>query len=100
MRLAAVGVPRFGSLTDTEPSMELIRLEILRRMTTTQRLALALEASCWLRELAVAGIRMRHPEATPQDVEHEYARIVLPQGAYRRLYSDYVQPADRRGLDH
>jgi hypothetical protein len=77
---------RFGSLNDTSPSMEAVRLDILRRMTPSERLALALEASLWLRELSLAGIRMRHPHATPEEVDREYARIVLPRPLYQRLY--------------
>lgn len=76
---------RFGSLSDTAPEMEAVRLKCLRRMTPTERLALALEASDWLRHLALSGIRSRHPDATADELDREYARIVLPEPLFRRV---------------
>lgn len=80
--------PLFGTLSDTPPEVEARRLELLRRLTPTERLGLALEASTQLREMALAGIRLRAPDATQEGVEREYARIVLPAELFRRLYPD------------
>jgi hypothetical protein len=48
--------------TDTSPAGQTIQLEILRAMSSEQRLLLALEMSLFARELAREGIRRDHPE--------------------------------------
>jgi hypothetical protein len=58
---------------------------IFERMTGEQRLRLALEMSADLREIRLAGIRVRHPGASDEEVVRLLVRedygIELPAGA-------------------
>ena len=47
---------------DTSEKAAAIQQDIFRRMSTSRRLQLALEMSESLREIALAGLRYRHPE--------------------------------------
>ncbi len=64
------------------------RIDILRRMTGEERLALAFQmwkAAC---EMTRAGIRAQNPDYSPEQVEHELARrIMTANGAARVIAS-------------
>lgn len=61
---------------DTSPEAEAIQLEIFRRMTTAQRLKMALQMSESMRNVALAGLRNRHPEMTEDELFRELMRIM------------------------
>jgi len=48
-------------MRDTEPGAENVRLAAIRRMTPAERVRQALELSEWAKNLALAGLRERHP---------------------------------------
>ncbi|HVO82666.1 MAG TPA: hypothetical protein VMT28_18200 [Terriglobales bacterium] len=61
---------------DTVPEAATIQNEIFRRMTTAQRLRLALEMSDSLRNVALAGLRTRRPELNAEELSRELLRIM------------------------
>ena len=61
---------------DTDPRAHEVQLAIYRRMTPSQRTAIALELSEAVRETARAGIRGRHPDYDPADVERALRRLL------------------------
>ncbi|MBI4785690.1 MAG: hypothetical protein HY782_01405 [Chloroflexi bacterium] len=64
------------------------RIEILRRMTGEQRLALAFDMWKTARETTRAGIRAQHPNFSPEAVDREVARrIMIANGAARVIAS-------------
>lgn len=64
------------------------RIEVLRRMTGEQRLALAFEMWRTACEVTRAGIRVQFPEFTSEQIEHELAqRIMVANGAARIVAS-------------
>ena len=68
-----------------EREAEAMQLEILRRMTGSRRLEIALEMTDLAREFSKAGIRARHPDWSEQQVNRELLRIAflpepLPEG--------------------
>lgn len=52
---------------DTSVEAERVLVEKLRAMSPGQRLAVALDLSRTVRELALAGVRQRHPDASPRE---------------------------------
>lgn len=60
---------------DTTPEAAKIQEDIFRRMTTEQRLRLALEMSESLRNIALAGLRSRRPELNDDELSRELLRI-------------------------
>ena len=61
---------------DTTPEASAIQQGIFRRMTTAQRLKLALDVSESLRNITRAGLRSRHPEFTAHELSRELLRIM------------------------
>lgn len=61
---------------DTTPEAAAIQEEIFRRMTTAQRLRLALQMSESLRNVALAGLRSRQPELNADQLSRELLRIM------------------------
>lgn len=61
---------------DTTPEAVTIQEEIFRRMTTVQRLRLALEMSESLRNVALAGLRSRQPELNAAELSRALLRIM------------------------
>ena len=62
--------------SDTSPQAAAIQAEIFRRMTTEQRLKLALEMSESMRNVALAGLRIRRPELNGKELWRELIRIM------------------------
>lgn len=62
--------------SDTNPEAALIQRDIFRRMTTEQRLRLALEMSESMRNVALAGLRSRRPELNERELFRELMRVM------------------------
>lgn len=60
---------------DTTPEAAAVQQQILARMTTAQRLQMALELSDSIREVALAGLRCRHPDWNEEQVRRELLRL-------------------------
>ncbi|MEA2162807.1 MAG: hypothetical protein QOK37_934 [Thermoanaerobaculia bacterium] len=56
---------------DTTPEAAAVQREAYRRAGPAGRLRIAMELSDLVREFARAGVRMRHPEYTPEDISKE-----------------------------
>jgi hypothetical protein len=70
------------------------RSTTLRRIaapgTPAQRLAIAMSLSRVVRELAVAGIRSAHPNASKREVQAELAARMYGQEVAKRLFGPRV----------
>lgn len=80
--------------TDTSPHAQAVLTDKLRSMTPGQKLALALQMSRTVRELAVAGIRQRHPHASNREV---LLRLAIVQHGRSLALSAYPDIADLDG---
>ena len=72
---------------DTTDDADALQIEVLRGMTGGQRFELACEMSDAVRQIALAGLRNRHPEWSETD---------LLRGLMRQLYSPTELPPDLR----
>jgi len=61
--------------SDTSPEAAAIQRDVFRRMTTEQRLRLALEMSESMRDVALAGLRSRRPDLPADQLLPELMRI-------------------------
>ena len=61
---------------DTTPAAAAVQRDIFRKMTTDERLRLALEMSESLRNIALAGLRSRRPELDANGFTRELMRIM------------------------
>ncbi|HVI10661.1 MAG TPA: hypothetical protein VND65_20395 [Candidatus Binatia bacterium] len=62
--------------SDTSPEAARVQLEIYRRMTPAERLRMALEMSDSIRNVAMAGLRSRHPDWGEKELRQELMRIM------------------------
>jgi hypothetical protein len=62
--------------SDTEAASFEIQQDVFRRMAPEQRVRLALEMSESLRNVALAGLRSRHPELSPRELFRELLRVM------------------------
>ena len=62
---------------DTDPDAHALQIELYRRMTGAERLAIAFRLTEMTREAAIAGIRARHPDYDEDDVHAAFRRLWL-----------------------
>ena len=71
---------------DTDEETYQVWLRVLRSLTPGQRLENTLRLCEQNRELALAGIRMRHPEYSPGQAEMALRRWRWGDETYREVY--------------
>jgi hypothetical protein len=69
---------------DTSPEAARVLTERVLRLTPEQRVEEGLRASLLAREIMRAGIRMRHPDYTREQVEEALARLLWGDELYRQ----------------
>jgi hypothetical protein len=79
---------KYPSVIPRDTTIEAFRaqLAIYRCMSPEERLQRALEWSEEVRELGRAGIRLRHPEYSDQEVRFASIRLRLGDDLFRRVY--------------
>ena len=71
---------------DTTIDAHAAQVAAWRRMGPERRMALALEMSNDIREVARAGIRHRHPEYDDEQVRWALYRLVLGEALFSKAY--------------
>ena len=71
---------------DTTPEARRVQVEVFRQMAPERRSALAVRLSRQLREVAEAGVRMRHPDYTQEQVRLAAIRLRLGNDLFRKAY--------------
>jgi hypothetical protein len=76
---------------DTSPQIERIQIEGLRQMPVWRKLALVGEMNRAVRELALAGLRQRHPYDTPAQRQRRLADLLLGPELATRVYGPALE---------
>jgi hypothetical protein len=63
-------------ISDTSPEAEARQLEIFRRMSGEERLRTAMNLSDEIRDIALAGIRNRHPNSSEEEIRILFYREI------------------------
>ena len=71
---------------DTSPHIEQIQIERLRQMPPWRKLALVAEMNRTVRDLALAGLRHRHPHDTLAQRQRRLADLLLGPELAARVY--------------
>ena len=71
---------------DTSPQIERIQIERLRHMPVWRKLALVGEMNRAVRDLALAGLRQRHPNDSPAQRRRRLAGLLLGEELATRVY--------------
>ena len=83
--------PKRGK-SDTSPEARRVQYDLYRRMPLGRRLELAFDMYDTGRLLAIAGLRMRHPDANEEELQRLWARQHLGPELFERVYG-----ASKRG---
>jgi len=79
--------------TDTAPHIERLQIERLRQMPARRKLALVGEMNQAVRDLALAGLRQRHPNDTPARRQRRLAGLLLGAELATRVYGPAPEEA-------
>jgi hypothetical protein len=71
---------------DTSPAADARYHELLRKMSPERRLEAAVRLSAGVREMALAGIRQRHPEATEEELRMRLAVRLYGRACAERMF--------------
>lgn len=69
---------------DTTPAAHAVHLRAYRKAGPERRAEIAAELSEGIRELSRAGVRMRHPDFSEEEVTREVCRILYGDSRKRR----------------
>lgn len=73
-------------ISDTSAEAKRVVIELYRGMTMAQKMRLWVGARETGRQLGMAGLRMRHPGASEEDIWHMWARQQLGDELYEEVY--------------
>jgi hypothetical protein len=72
--------------SDTHPKMERMQIEFIRRMPAWKKFAVVDGLNETVKTLAMSGIKQRHPNATPQQIQRMLAELMLGAELARKVY--------------
>lgn len=78
---------------DTTPEAERVLLDLIRQATPARKLEIVGNMNKLLRELAISGLRSRHPDASDEEIHRRLADIVLGPDLAERVFgplADYT----------
>jgi hypothetical protein len=73
---------------DTSPEAERVQLDILRRLPPWRKVQMVADGWECSRELALAGLRQRHPEASELALQRRLARLMLGDELALKVYGN------------
>jgi hypothetical protein len=71
---------------DTSPEAERVWIELLRQTPPWRKMQLADQMSRTVRELAMSGLRLRHPQAGETELRRRFAEIHLGAALAKQVY--------------
>ena len=83
---------------DTSPAAERVMLDIYRSMSPSRKLGLALDAHQTGRELALAGLRSRHPGASTWELRRRLFALELGEQLACTIYGPIEEAGQRLPL--
>ena len=76
---------KFGK-SDTTPEAQRVQYEIYRQMSPARKFQLISHTYEMGRQLAMAGLRMRHPDATEEELWRLWAQQHLGRELFEKVY--------------
>lgn len=72
--------------SDTTPEVRQVQYDLYRRMSSARKFQLIFDTYEMGKQLAMAGLRMRYPDATEEEIWHLWARQHLGDELYEEAY--------------
>ncbi len=74
--------------SDTDPRIEKIQIEMLRQLSPARKMRMVSQMNHTVRTFVMAGLKRRHPEASPERLRRILAGILLGEDLAQKV-SDY-----------
>ena len=75
-----------STTSDTRPEAEAVLIELLRQAPPWRKLHMVGQLNQTVRTLALGGLRQRHPNATPQELDRRLADLLLGPKLAAQVY--------------
>jgi len=72
--------------SDTDPRIEQLQIELIRRMPSWKKMGIVDGLNETVKTLAIAGIRQRSPNATPEQIHRMLAELMLGEDLARKVF--------------
>ena len=82
-----------SSLSDTHPKMDALRTELLRKASPARKLEMLADLNASARNLAMTGLRLRHPHASEAELRRRLADLLLGEVLARKVYGELERAA-------
>jgi len=80
---------------DTTPDAEAVQLDIFRKMSPRRKLQLMEKANRNAREMALAGLRLRHPDADEEELFRRLMDLTLGEELAERVFGPLHEGEER-----
>ena len=76
-------------VSDTHPQMEHLQIELLRQAPPWRKAHMLGQMYETMKQLALIGLRQRHPEASEEELHRRLADIILGADLAARVYGSF-----------
>jgi hypothetical protein len=72
--------------SDTPPEIAAMQIELMRRLTPAQKLAMVAQLNNMARTLAMSGLKSRYPDDPPEKLKRRLADLILGAELAGKVY--------------
>ena len=83
-------MPHAALFPDTDPNAEAVLIELLRHTPAWRKLQMVDQMNQAVRALTLSGLRERHPDAGPGELDRRLADLFLGPGLAAQVYGPLV----------
>ncbi len=76
---------------DTDPRIEHLQIELLRQVSPARKMKMVAQMNHTVRTFMMAGLKRRHPEASPETLRRLFAGLLLGEDLARKVISYHGQ---------
>jgi hypothetical protein len=74
--------------SDTNPKMEALQIQLWRQASPTRKMDMLAQLNASARTLALAGLRLRHPQASEAELHRRLAGLLLGEEVAYKVYGE------------
>ena len=74
--------------SDTSPEMEALQIRLWREASPTRKMQMVADLNASARQLAVTGLRERHPRADEAEIRRRLADLLLGEELALKVYGE------------
>ena len=72
---------------DTHPEIERIQIKLIRQASSARKFEMVTQMNNTVRAFMFAGLERRNPNATPEEIRHLFANLLLGEELARKVYA-------------